>query len=192
MLFNPLKKEILHATWRKTLTTLAVMMIALPAHAACSNNEDGNPGQNGEIEYFTANDTLYYCDDTDWIAMRDFANSYRTVPVTFDGTTTFLNGASNLHPDTAQWTGSFWIKPTGPSENQEIFTSAGNAGNPSSGATIIRLRANDNLFFRSRSASGIIMNLHQVQPFMKVALLIYGLILVHLSIYLLMPIAVTL
>jgi len=71
MLFNPLKKEILHATWRKTLTTLAVMMIALPAHAACSNNEDGNPGQNGEIEYFTANDTLYYCDDTNWIPMVD-------------------------------------------------------------------------------------------------------------------------
>jgi len=39
------------------------------AYAVCSNNEDGAPGQNGEIEYFTADNILRYCDGTDWIDM---------------------------------------------------------------------------------------------------------------------------
>lgn len=40
-----------------------------PANAVCSNNENGAPGQAGEIEYFTSTNRLMYCDDTNWIAM---------------------------------------------------------------------------------------------------------------------------
>lgn len=39
------------------------------ALAACSANENGIPGQAGEIEYFSSSNMLRYCDDTNWIDM---------------------------------------------------------------------------------------------------------------------------
>lgn len=47
---------------------LMLCTASINAFAACSNNEDGNPGQNGEIEYFSDN-TLKYCDDSNWWLM---------------------------------------------------------------------------------------------------------------------------
>ncbi len=42
-----------------------------PVYAACFNDEDGNPGQEGDIEYRTGSNILQYCDDTQWINMID-------------------------------------------------------------------------------------------------------------------------
>lgn len=53
------------------LPFLTVFSMSSPAYAVCSNNEDGNPGQAGEIEYFTATNELMYCDDTNWILMTE-------------------------------------------------------------------------------------------------------------------------
>lgn len=48
-----------------------VIFSTSPALALCSNNEDGQPGQEGEIEYFSSANMLRYCDDTNWIDMID-------------------------------------------------------------------------------------------------------------------------
>ena len=59
----------LHKIYMIVFLGMFVMLPSLPAHAVCSNNEDGNPGEAGEIEYFTATNELMYCDDTDWVLM---------------------------------------------------------------------------------------------------------------------------
>ena len=56
-----------HLIW---VTIFSVMMGAQVVHAACPNNEDGNPGEAGEVEYFS-DDRLQYCDGTYWIDMVD-------------------------------------------------------------------------------------------------------------------------
>lgn len=45
-------------------------LVPLPSFAVCSNNQAGNPGQNGEIEYFTGTNLLQYCDNTNWVDMK--------------------------------------------------------------------------------------------------------------------------
>lgn len=39
------------------------------SYAVCSNNEEGAPGQPGEIEYFIGVNSLRYCDGSDWVEM---------------------------------------------------------------------------------------------------------------------------
>ena len=52
------------------LSALLIMPLT-PSYAQCTNNEDGNPGASGEIEYFNATEELYYCDGTDWVLMTN-------------------------------------------------------------------------------------------------------------------------
>ncbi len=54
-----------------------IIISSISAHAACSNNEDGVAGVAGEIEYFTADDALRYCDGTNWV---DMVNAFFTGP----------------------------------------------------------------------------------------------------------------
>lgn len=54
---------------------LIIILSTSPALAVCSNNEDGQPGQNGEIEFFTPENVLRYCDDTNWIDMVDTSST---------------------------------------------------------------------------------------------------------------------
>ena len=57
------------------LLSLAAVMVFLtifasPAYALCSINTEGNPGEAGEIDYFSADTMLRYCDGTNWYDME--------------------------------------------------------------------------------------------------------------------------
>jgi hypothetical protein len=64
--------------------------------AACSNDMDGNPGQAGDIEYFTSTNKLMYCDDTNWVEMTHPVSTGR---IAFGGEShqrvVFLTGNDN-------------------------------------------------------------------------------------------------
>ncbi len=51
------------------LVVIGICFPIRPSMAACSNNENGTPGQNGEVEYFADDNVLRYCDNTNWINM---------------------------------------------------------------------------------------------------------------------------
>ena len=129
--------EAIYKKWiaASALCLLAMTIMVSPAHAVCSNNEDGQPGQPGEIEYFTATNELMYCDDTNWILMTfkgpissdsstdiDFYNDFFAPPdpsaeyianaVNFDGTNDYLTrgGALTGTADDKEITVSFWYK----------------------------------------------------------------------------------
>jgi len=120
-------------------TFLITILIAPQSFAACANNEDGEAGQEGEIEYFSTDGVLRYCDNTDWVDMVDILNEYNANPVFFDGSGDFLDDASDLGAigGSTQLTASFWIRPTGAGgSNEQIFNTSG-------GRINFRLRTDD-------------------------------------------------
>lgn len=80
-----------------------------PAHAVCSNNEDGIAGVEGEIEFFTPENVLRYCDNTDWIDMVDIS-VYLAKAVTFDGTNDYLIDSTASYTASKSFTISMWLK----------------------------------------------------------------------------------
>lgn len=163
-----MKKHIL-----KSIYTLAIcaasLTWALPAHAVCSNNMDGTPGVAAEIEFFTPDNVLRYCDGTNWVDMVyngpippdsssivEFFSDLFIAPnpetqyvanaVNFDGTSIYLNGASSLNAATGSWTTSFWLRPTGIAENDQMFVSE-------TGKVVIRLRDDDSFQIVGKDSS---------------------------------------
>jgi len=128
-----------------TIFSVVLVMASSPAYAVCSNNENGEAGVEGEVEYFSDN-VLRYCDDTNWVDMRPADNDIANA-VAFDGVNDYLSTTSALTgaTDSKQITGSFWVNPDVDSNFENIAHLSnghfrvlkGSSGN------IIRIRADN-------------------------------------------------
>jgi len=125
----------------KTIAAASLCLLAMTAlspntaYAACSNNMDGEAGVAGEIEFFTPDNVLRYCDDTNWVDMvykgpippdsssivnffSDFfappapTTEYTANAVNFDGTNDYLRRGSDMTgaADSKLLTFSFWLR----------------------------------------------------------------------------------
>jgi len=111
---------------RYNFILLLAVLIFIPSlsYAVCTDNEDGDPGQNGEIEFFTTDNELSYCDGAHWIRMIDL-DDYFPNPISLDGSSSSINNASTVKTATKQWTASFWLRPVGAAENAQILLVSG-------------------------------------------------------------------